>query len=113
MSGSVGDGTAAVGLASSAEILGLTSEGSLINFALLRSREWHTIRLKLKNSVGGLLGHVVNGVLISEPIRTLHGIVEVPSPIILVHVAECSINTALYSNCKLRRVPFFPFLNFD
>jgi hypothetical protein len=31
-----------------------------------------------------LAGHVVNGILVTKPIRTLHGIVHVPSPVILV-----------------------------
>lgn len=47
------------------------------------------------NGGGSLTGHVVNSVLVTEPVRTLDGIVHVPSPVILVHVSESSIDTTL------------------
>jgi len=40
----------------------------------------------------------VNSILIAEPIRTLHGVVHVPPPIILVHVSERGIDTTLSSD---------------
>jgi hypothetical protein len=92
---SIGNGTAAVSLATSTEILRLTSEGSLVNFSFLCSAERHAVRFKFKNSFRSLSGHVVNGILITEPITTLHGVIEVPSPIILMHVAKSGIDTTL------------------
>jgi hypothetical protein len=40
----------------------------------------------------------VNGVLVTKPIRTLDGIVHVPSPVILVHVTERCVDTSLGGN---------------
>lgn len=37
----------------------------------------------------------MNSILISEPIRTLHGIVHMPPPVVLVHVSKRGIDTTL------------------
>lgn len=37
----------------------------------------------------------MDSILIPEPIRTLHGIVHMPPPVVLVHVSERSIDTTL------------------
>lgn len=49
MAGTVGGGGATVCLTSLAELQGLTTESSLVNLALLRSRKGHTKVLKLRN----------------------------------------------------------------
>jgi hypothetical protein len=95
---SVSDCAASVGLAASTEVLGLTSEGTLIDLSFLCARERHTIRLKFEDSLRCFFSHVVNSVLIAKPVRTLHGVVEMPPPIVLVHVAECSVDSTLYLN---------------
>lgn len=41
----------------------------------------------------------MNGVLISEPIRALDCVVEVPVPLVLVHVAQRRVNAALRRDC--------------
>lgn len=69
-----------------------------LHLAIVGSREGATIVLELDDTLGRLAGHVVNSVLITEPIRTLDGIVHVPSPVILVHVTERSIDTTLRGN---------------
>lgn len=43
VAGSVGDGAASIGLTTLAEVLRLTTEGSLIDLAVLRSRERHAV----------------------------------------------------------------------
>ncbi|KAI6755199.1 hypothetical protein HG531_004305 [Fusarium graminearum] len=50
------------------------------------SREGAAVVLKLDNGSGSLSGHVVNSVLVTQPVGTLDGIVHVPSPVVLVHV---------------------------
>ena len=40
----------------------------------------------------------MNSILITKPIRTLHGVVHVPPPIILVHVSKRSVDTTLSSH---------------
>jgi hypothetical protein len=89
---------ASVGLTSLSELLRLATESALVNLTLSGSAERHTVGLELSHGDGGLTCHVLDSVLISEPISTLNRVVEVPSPIILVHIAESSIDTALSSN---------------
>lgn len=43
----------------------------------------------------GLFCHIVNSILISQPIRSLHCVIKVPAPVVLLHVAQCSINPTL------------------
>lgn len=51
--------------------------------------------LKLDNRGGSLTGHVMDSILVAQPVRALDGIVHVPSPVILVHVAESSVDATL------------------
>lgn len=51
--------------------------------------------LELNNGGGGLLGHVVDSVLVTKPIGTLDGIVHVPSPVVLMLVTEGGIDASL------------------
>ena len=54
--------------------------------------------LKLDNGGGSLTGHVVNSILITQPVGTLDGVVHVPSPVVLVHVTESGVDTTLGSD---------------
>jgi hypothetical protein len=92
VTGTISGSGATVGLATLTELLGLTTESTLVDTSILGTGEGATVTLKLANTGGGLAGHVVNGVLVTKPIGTLHGIVHVPSPVILVH-AKGPINT--------------------
>ena len=92
MASAVSRSSAAVGLSTLPVLERLTTEGTLIDFALLGTREWHAEVLKLEGNVvtihtlrkesrksgaahlndcpRGLTGHIVNCVLVAEPIRT-------------------------------------------
>ena len=52
----------------------------------------------LDDGVGGLAAHVVDGVLIAEPVRALDCVVEVETPVILLHVAKSSVDATLGCN---------------
>ncbi len=54
--------------------------------------------LELDNGGGSLTGHVVDSVLVTEPVGALDGVVHVPSPVVLVHVTQSSVDTALSSD---------------
>lgn len=95
MSGSVGGGATSVGLSSLSELSRLSTESALVNLSILGSGEWAAVVLELNDGSWRLAGHVVNSILISKPIRSLDGVVHVPSPIILVHVSESSIDSSL------------------
>lgn len=40
----------------------------------------------------------MDSILITKPIRTLHGVVHVPPPVVLVHVSKRSVDTTLSSH---------------
>ena len=42
-----------------------------------------------------LAAHIFDGVLVAEPVRPLHGVVHVPAPVVLAHVAERGADAAL------------------
>ena len=95
VSGSVSDSAAAVSLSSFAELGRLTTEGSLINLAISSSTEWHAVRLKLANSNWSFSCHVLDCILVTEPIATFDSVVEVVSPVIFVHVSKSCVNATL------------------
>ena len=39
--------------------------------------------------------HVVDGILVAEPIGALDGVVHVPPPVVRLHVAQSSVDSAL------------------
>lgn len=43
----------------------------------------------------GLLRHVVDGILVSQPVGALHGVVEVPPPVVLLHVPQGGVDPPL------------------
>ena len=69
--------------------------GGYSHFAILGSREGAAVVLELDDGGRGLTGHVVNSILVTEPIRALDGIVHVPPPVVLVHVAQRGIDATL------------------
>ena len=93
--GSVRHAAAPVGLASLAVLVALASEGPLVDLALRGPAEGHAIVLQLDHSSWCLSGHVVDGVLVSEPVRALDGVIHVPSPVVRLHVAEGRVDASL------------------
>ena len=73
----------------------VAAERALIDAAILGAAERHAEMLQLIDRRNGLAAHVFDGILIAEPIRSLHGVVHVPAPIVLAHVAECGADAAL------------------
>ncbi len=126
VAGTIGGGAAAVGLAALAEVLGLATEGTLVagksvsppmpllvftqpgpdtnlHLSILGSGEGAAVVLEFDDGGGSLTGHVVDGVLVTEPVGALDGIVHVPSPVVLVHVAERGVDAALGGDCVASR----------
>lgn len=95
VAGSVGHGTRSVGLATFTVLLRLATKSTLVDTAFLVSGKGHTVVLQLVDGLGRLLGHVVDGVLVTQPVRTLDGVVHVPVPVVLVHVSQRRIDSAL------------------
>lgn len=95
---SVSDSAAAVSLSTLSEVCGLASESALVNLTLSSSRERHAVGLEFTNGDRGLTSHVLHCVLVSKPVTTLDSVVEVPAPVVVVHVTESGINTSLSGN---------------
>ena len=74
---------------------GHAAERALIDLALLRARERYPVMLELDHRRGRHLAHELDGILIAQPVGAFHGVIHVPAPVILAHVAECGGNTAL------------------
>lgn len=89
---------APVRLATLAILVALATECSLVDLALCSSAEGHSIVLQLNDSCWGLFGHVVNGVLVSQPIGPLDGVVHVPPPVVGLHVPEGGVDASLCSH---------------
>jgi len=118
---------AAVCLATLSVLEALATKGTLVDLASLCARERHTIVLKLKDRVRRLAAHVVDRILsgngpffrklsslvmvciylITEPVTALDRVVHVPSPVVLGHVAEGSVDTALLKRKKKKKKLYY------
>lgn len=98
VSSSVGGGGTSVSLATLAVVERLTTEGTLVDLAILGSGEGKTEVFELNDGTRSLTAHVVDGVLVTEPVGTLDGVVHVPSPVVLGHVTKSCVDTTLGGN---------------
>ena len=71
------------------------AEGALVDLALRRAREGHAVMLQLDDRGHRLAHHVLDGVLVAQPVRALDRVVHVPAPVVLAHVAEGGADSAL------------------
>src|SRR5581483_8924727 len=94
----VGGGAGALGGAL-AEMGSHATERALVDLAiLLAARERQTPVLQFIDRRRRVAAQVFDGVLVAEPIGALDGVVHVPAPVILTHVAERGGNAALRRN---------------
>ena len=94
MAGAVGGGAGAVRLLL-AVVQAHAAEGALVDPAVGRAREGHAVVLQLDDRARPLLAQVLDRVLVAEPVRPLDGVVHVPAPVVLLHVAERRRDAAL------------------
>ena len=78
-----------------AELGGHAAEGALVDLAFLGARERHAVMLELDDRRACLAAHVLDRVLVAQPVRALDGVVHVPAPVVLAHVAERGADAAL------------------
>ena len=78
-----------------AVVRGHAAERALVDAPVLGARERHAVVLQLDDGRRRLLAHELDGVLVAEPVRALHGVVHVPAPVVLAHVAERGADAAL------------------
>ena len=70
-------------------------EGALQDLAVLGAREGHAPMLELVNRLRRVAAEIFDGVLVAEPVGALDGVVHVPLPVVLAHVAERGGDAAL------------------
>ena len=93
----VGRASAAVRLPALTVLKTLPTERTLVDLALLGPGEGHAIVLQLDHGARCFLAHVMDGILVAKPITSLDSIVHVPPPVVLRHVPQRGIDTALRS----------------
>mmetsp|Transcript_5685 Transcript_5685/g.12410 ORF Transcript_5685/g.12410 Transcript_5685/m.12410 type:complete len:630 (-) Transcript_5685:553-2442(-) len=98
VAGSIGRGATPVRLAAFSELQRLPPKRPLVDLAVFRSGKGHSEGFQFHDRLGGLPAHVVNGVLIAEPIASLHGVVHVPPPVVFRHVSESGVDSSLGRN---------------
>ncbi len=95
VAGAVGGGASALRRRALAVLRGHAAEGALVDLAFLGARERHAVVLELDDRGDRLAAHVLDRVLVAQPVRTLDGVEEVVAPVVLAHVAERGGDAAL------------------
>ena len=91
----IGRTRAPIRLAALAVVQALAAERALVDLAVLGPREGQAVRLELEDRARRLAAHVVDGVLVAQPVRPLDRVVHVPAPVVFGHVAERGVDAAL------------------
>ena len=81
-----------------AHILHVAAKRTLVDRAVVVARERYAGMFELVYGCRCLASEVLDSVLIAEPVRTLHGVVHMPRPVIGRVVAERGRDTALRRN---------------
>src|SRR3989442_12559886 len=74
---------------------GHAAERPLIDPAVFRARERQAPMLELVHRLGRVAAEILDGILVAEPVRPLDGVVHVPAPVVLAHIAERGRDAAL------------------
>ena len=94
VAGAVGGGAGAL-RGALAVMRGHAAERTLVDLAVVAARERQAPMLELVDRFGRAAAHVFDGVLVAEPVGALDGVVHVPAPVVLAHVAERGGDAAL------------------
>ena len=97
VAGPVGGGAGALRDAL-AEIGRHAAEGALVDLAVRRPAEGHAVMLQLDDRRDRFLAHIFDGVLVAQPVGALDGVVHVPAPVVVAHIAERGGDAALGRN---------------
>jgi hypothetical protein len=73
-----------------AEIRRVAAERALVDGAVVVPVERHAEVLELDHDLGRHAAHELDRVLVAQPVRPLHGVVHVPVPVVLAHVASAA-----------------------
>lgn len=73
----------------------LASNSPLVDLTVLSPRKRHPIILQLVDSLWCFTAHVVNCVLVAEPVGAFDRIIHMPSPVVLGHVTKGCVDASL------------------
>src|SRR5690606_26362401 len=94
VAGAIGRGAGAL-RGALAVLGGHAAERALVDLAFLGARERHALVLEFDDRRDGLAAHVLDRVLVAQPVRALDGVVEVVAPVVRAHVAQRGRDAAL------------------
>ena len=94
MTGAVGGGAGAL-YGRFAVILHMAAEGALIDAAILGARKRHAVMFQFINGLRAIGAHILNRILVAEPVGALDRVVHMPAPVVLLHIAERRADAAL------------------
>ena len=94
VAGAVGGGAGAL-RGALAVMRGHAAERALIDLAVLAARERQAPMLQLVDRLRRVAAQIFDRVLVAEPVGALDGVVHVPAPVVLAHVAERGGDAAL------------------
>ncbi len=95
MAGAVGGGAGALDRWPLAHILHVPAERALVDRAIVIARKRHACMLQLVHRLRSFARQIFDRVLIAQPVRTLHGVVHMPGPVIGRVVAQRCGDAAL------------------
>ncbi len=95
VAGTIGGGAGALRGRAFAVLGGHATERALVDLALFGTAERHAVVFQFDDGRNRFAAHVLDGVLVTQPIRALDGVEEVVTPVVFAHVAERGGNTAL------------------
>ena len=95
VAGAIGGGTGALHRRAVAEVHHVAAEGPLVDLAFLGARERHAEMLELVDGSGRIAAEILDGILVAQPVGTLHRVIHVPAPVIGTHVGEGRRDAAL------------------
>lgn len=77
-----------------------------MNVSQCSYRRMHLKHIKphLYYSLRSLLRHVMDSILVSQPIGPLHRVIEMPPPVIVLHVPQSGVDPTLPNKAVLKNV---------
>src|SRR5471030_270903 len=78
-----------------AEVAHVSTERPLIDFSVFGAGEGHPRMFQFEDGGDGLPAHILDGILVAEPIGPFDRVVHMPLPTVFAEIAETSCNAAL------------------
>ena len=95
VAGAVGGGAGAVGRGALAVLHHVAAERALVDLPGFGARERHAEMFQFDDRRDRLAAHVLDRVLVAQPVRPLDRVVHVPAPIVIAHIGKGGADPAL------------------